>query len=230
MFTANESEPIPRESIDIFSVDRFYDRIMRSPISKTIETYKTARVLVIGMGGLGLPVAEALVRSTMIRELAIIDDDVLQQENLNRIGTVSELGEPKVEVAYRRLVQIRPINVIKINDKFTKDYARYLYRYNLIFDETDTLELLPLLLKYKTSNNAIISIKYDGFSRGTVFVNAKPFYFKPSDRYEIEPSTVFTANAITGLALYYILSHPFWDIVDMKKVISIDISKMVSWE
>ena len=70
---------------------------------------KAARVLVVGIGGVGSWCAEALVR-TGIGHITLVDDDVVAESNVNRQcpATATTIGRPKVEAMAERLVAINP--------------------------------------------------------------------------------------------------------------------------
>lgn len=74
-----------------------------------IEKLKKARVAVFGIGGVGGYVVEALARSG-VGTLDLIDNDRVSLTNLNRqiIATHSTIGEYKVDVAKRRILDIHP--------------------------------------------------------------------------------------------------------------------------
>ncbi|MBV8772413.1 MAG: HesA/MoeB/ThiF family protein [Deltaproteobacteria bacterium] len=61
-------------------------------------------VLIVGVGGLGVPAASAAVRAGILR-LGLIDPDPIELSNLHRqvIYAVSDIGEAKVAAAERRL-------------------------------------------------------------------------------------------------------------------------------
>jgi molybdopterin-synthase adenylyltransferase len=67
------------------------------------------RVLIVGVGGLGVPAAMALVRAG-VHKLGLIDPDPIELSNLARqvIYRVSDLGAPKVIAAARRLSESHP--------------------------------------------------------------------------------------------------------------------------
>lgn len=68
-----------------------------------------APVLVAGVGGVGAAVAEWLVRSGC-RNLHLADFDLLRESNLNRhpFAAQSTLGQPKLDAARDRLLDIAP--------------------------------------------------------------------------------------------------------------------------
>ncbi len=68
-----------------------------------------ARMLIIGMGGLGSPVAMYLAAAG-VGELVIVDDDVVDLSNLQRqiVHSSADIGRPKVESAQQRLNALNP--------------------------------------------------------------------------------------------------------------------------
>jgi len=68
-----------------------------------------ASALVIGLGGLGSPVAMYLAAAG-VGGLALVDDDQVDLSNLQRqvVHTTADIGRPKVESARDRLQQLNP--------------------------------------------------------------------------------------------------------------------------
>lgn len=79
----------------------------------------TARVAVIGMGGLGGTVADLLCRNG-VGSLVLVDGDRFEESNLNRQRFCANdtLGEAKVGAAKRQLRQINPATDISVFAEF----------------------------------------------------------------------------------------------------------------
>ena len=78
-----------------------------------------ARVLVVGMGGLGCPAAMYLAAAG-VGSLIIVDDDTVELTNLQRqiAHTERDLGQSKVESAKNTLAALNPeVDVLAINER-----------------------------------------------------------------------------------------------------------------
>ncbi|MBO5763603.1 MAG: tRNA threonylcarbamoyladenosine dehydratase [Lentisphaeria bacterium] len=73
------------------------------------ERLAQARVLVLGVGGVGGAAAEMLCRAG-IRHLTLVDGDVIEESNCNRqlFATAETIGMPKTQAASMRLLAIDP--------------------------------------------------------------------------------------------------------------------------
>ncbi|MBL1221420.1 tRNA threonylcarbamoyladenosine dehydratase [Chryseobacterium sp. L7] len=83
-----------------------------------LEKLNKAKVLVIGLGGVGSFAAEFLARAG-VGNMTIVDGDTVDITNINRQlpALHSTVGKHKVEVVAERLLDINPkINLIKINE------------------------------------------------------------------------------------------------------------------
>ena len=71
---------------------------------------KSARVVMIGAGGLGCPASETLVRAGL-GQVHLIDDDVIEASNLQRqtLFLPDDIGKPKALTAAQMLTRINPL-------------------------------------------------------------------------------------------------------------------------
>jgi molybdopterin-synthase adenylyltransferase len=105
------------------------------------EKLLNGKVLIIGAGGLGAPVALYLAAAG-VGHIGIIDADVVDLSNLQRqvIHFTPDIGRPKVESAKEKMNLINPdVKVTTYYDLFTKDNALDLIKdYDFIVDGTDS--------------------------------------------------------------------------------------------
>ena len=128
-----------------------------------------SRVLVIGMGGLGCPVAEFLTRSG-IGSIGIVDHDLVSLSNIHRQTLYDEkdLGKSKVNVAQKKLQNINSKTNINIfNFKLDKKkFIKIIKNYDYVVDGTDNFESKFLIndisLKYKKFLVTGAISKFDG--------------------------------------------------------------------
>jgi len=99
-----------------------------------------ASVAVIGAGGLGSPCIQYLAAAG-VGHLTLIDDDLVSLSNLQRqtlFGT-ADVGQPKVAVAARRVVQLNPdVTVVEVAERLAAENAsRLLCHHDVIADGSD---------------------------------------------------------------------------------------------
>jgi len=89
----------------------YWEHVIRNigPITfEEQEKIRTSKVAVLGVGGLGGPLAENLVRAGC-QNLVICDFDVFDESNLNRqICTIEDIGKRKIDVVEAFLRKIDP--------------------------------------------------------------------------------------------------------------------------
>jgi|TARA_B110000037_G_scaffold148477_1_gene167709 adenylyltransferase/sulfurtransferase len=139
-----------------------------------------SKVLIVGMGGLGCPVAEFLTRSG-IGVLGIVDHDLVSLSNIHRQSLYNEkdLNKSKVNVAKKKLKNIN--SKTKVNtynfrlDK--KNFIKIIKNYDYIVDGTDNFETKFLIndisLKYKKFLVTGAISKFDGHIFSFNFNNKK---------------------------------------------------------
>ena len=104
------------------------------------QRLKQARVLIIGAGGLGSPIALYLAAAG-IGHLGIVDADVVDRTNLQRqiLHGTGDIGRRKTESAVDRIAEINPnVSVTPYDVKLTSANALgILDEYDIIVDGTD---------------------------------------------------------------------------------------------
>ena len=111
----------------------------------SLEILKDKTVLVLGCGGVGGFVCEALVRSAIGRVI-IVDYDVVDETNINRqiIALESTIGRKKVDVLEERIKDINSsCEVVKIDKFITPSNIDELFSYNIDYfiDACDTVSV-----------------------------------------------------------------------------------------
>jgi molybdopterin/thiamine biosynthesis adenylyltransferase/rhodanese-related sulfurtransferase/molybdopterin converting factor small subunit len=101
---------------------------------------KAARVLCIGTGGLGSPLALYLTAAG-VGTLGLVDFDKVDESNLQRqiIHATPDIGRPKIDSAAEKLKALNPfVNVVKHETMLTSENALELFAdYDIIVDGTD---------------------------------------------------------------------------------------------
>lgn len=107
------------------------------------ERLKMARVLVVGVGGLGSSAALYLAAAG-VGAMGIVDADTVSLSNLNRqiLHDTADLGRPKTESAARRLKALNPaVNVIPYPERLTPERAaERVAMYDLVVECSDNFE------------------------------------------------------------------------------------------
>ena len=130
---------------------------------------KKAKVLIIGIGGLGCPLLTYLA-SSGINNIGIVDHDKVELGNLNRqiLFNTSDLGKYKVIQAKSKVIKIyKKIKIKTFKKKIsTKNINSILKDYSIICDGTDNFETRYLINDYcKSKKKILISgaiSKFDG--------------------------------------------------------------------
>ncbi len=124
-----------------------------------------AKVLCIGAGGLGSPIAMYLAAGG-IGTIGIIDDDIVDRSNLQRqiIHTDERIGMTKTDSAEFTLKALNPtVNVKKYNSRLTSDNIEEVFSgYDVIVDGSDNFATRYLV------NDACVKLKLPNV-HGSVF-------------------------------------------------------------
>ena len=109
-----------------------------------LQKLKSAKVLVVGLGGVGAYAAEQLCRAG-IGNMTIVDGDVVELSNRNRQlpALISNTGKPKAEIMAARFRDINPeINLTVVNDFIRDEKTTELLKsqsFDYVVDAIDTL-------------------------------------------------------------------------------------------
>ena len=120
--------------------------------SEKMKRLQNARVLVVGLGGVGAYAAEMLARSG-IGALTIVDADDVSETNINRqlVALHSTVGRPKAEILAARLQDINPQLRLTVLREYVRDEAtdRLLDggKFDYAVDAIDTLSPKVNLIK-----------------------------------------------------------------------------------
>lgn len=104
-----------------------------------------ARLLVVGLGGVGSWAAEMLCRAG-VGAFTLVDADVVDVTNVNRQmpALASTVGQPKCEVVAERLRAINPAVQLAVKQQFIEpgNITQLLdeFQYDFVVDAIDTLE------------------------------------------------------------------------------------------
>ena len=109
---------------------------------------KQAKVLIVGVGGLGCPVAEYLVRAG-IGNIGIVDNDIVNISNIHRqsLYDISDVKILKVKSAKNKLKKINSNTIIKsYNIRIDKTNIKKIIKdYDYIVDGSDNFQTKFLL-------------------------------------------------------------------------------------
>ena len=156
--------------LDLKDYERFEKQIILKKIGFAGQKkIKSAKVLIIGMGGLGCPLLTYLA-SSGICNIGIVDDDKIELSNLNRqiLFNFSDLGKYKVIQAKSKIKKIyNKIQIKTYRTKIKSQNIKSIFRnYDIICDGTDNFETRYLINdECKKSRKILISAaisKFDG--------------------------------------------------------------------
>jgi molybdopterin/thiamine biosynthesis adenylyltransferase len=140
----------------------------------------SSKVLIIGAGGLGSPVAEFLSRSG-VGSIGVVDDDKVSLSNLHRqsLYNTPDIGKFKVKIAKDKIKKINPntkvtIYKIRLNNN---NFKKIINDYDYIVDGSDNFKTKFLLndycLKFKKVLVTGAISKFDGHVFTFNFKNKK---------------------------------------------------------
>ncbi len=170
-----------KNSLKKSQVERFSRQLVLKNVgAKGQKKIMSSKVLIVGVGGLGCPAAENLVRAG-IGTIGLIDNDIVNLSNIHRqtLFNSKDIKKTKVSVAANKLRKINPITKIKTYKSRLNEnnIDKIIKNYEIIIDGSDNFKTKFLIndccmkLKKKLVTGAIS--KFDGHIFTFDFKNKK---------------------------------------------------------
>ena len=129
----------------------------------------SSKVLIVGAGGLGCPVADYLSRAG-VGTIGIADFDKINLSNIHRqnLYNSNDIGKYKVDVVKEKIKSINPLVKIKAYKKkiTEKNLSNIIKIFDIIVDGSDNFKTKFLLNKYSIKHKKIFIVgainKFDG--------------------------------------------------------------------
>ncbi|WP_396188496.1 ThiF family adenylyltransferase [Flavobacterium sp.] len=127
-----------------------------------LEKLRNAKVLVVGLGGVGSFAAEFLARAG-VGNMTIVDGDIVDITNINRQlpALHSTVGQPKVKIVGDRLLDINPeLNLIRVEEFLSPERAQEIVSpdFDYVLDCIDSITpKLNLIIAAKRKKVKVIS-------------------------------------------------------------------------
>ena len=159
-----------KNSLNKSEIERFSRQLVLKNIgAKGQKKILSSKILVVGVGGLGCPAAENLVRAG-IGTIGLIDNDIVNLSNIHRqsLFNSKDVKKLKVSVAAKKLKKINPLTKIKTyKSRLDKNNIQKIIKdYELIIDGSDNFKTKFLVndycIKYKKKLITGAISKFDG--------------------------------------------------------------------
>ena len=170
-----------KKSLNKTQVERFSRQIILKTIGpKGQKKILSSKILIVGVGGLGCPAAENLVRAG-VGTIGLIDNDTVNLSNIHRqsLFNSKDIKKSKVSVAAKKLKEINPLTKIKTyNVRLNKtNIEKIIKNYELIIDGSDNFKTKFLIndfcIKFKKKLITGAISKFDGHIFTFDFKNKK---------------------------------------------------------
>ena len=156
--------------LDIRDYERFEKQIILKKVGLAGQKkIKKAKILIIGMGGLGCPLLTYLA-SSGVCNIGIVDHDKVEMSNLNRqvLFNTSDIGKFKVNQAKLKIIKIyKKIKIKTFKIEISKKNINSIIKnFDIICDGTDNFNTRYLINDFCKKNKKILISaaisKFDG--------------------------------------------------------------------
>ena len=170
-----------KSSLNKSQIERFSRQIILKNVgAKGQKKILSSKILIVGVGGLGCPAAESLVRAG-IGTIGLIDNDIVNLSNIHRqsLFNSKDVKKFKVIVAAKKLKEINPSAKIKTyKSRLNKNNIENIIKnYEIIIDGSDNFKTKFLIndycIKYKKKLITGAISKFDGHIFTFDFKNKK---------------------------------------------------------
>ncbi len=123
-----------------------------------IDKLKDAKIIIIGLGGIGCPLSQYLV-SSGLKNLTLFDGDIVETSNLGRqiLYSLDDIGKYKSVTAKNRLLKTNPkCKITAYSENLSMKNINVLLGADIIIDTGDNWHLSKLINKFCVIN----SLKY----------------------------------------------------------------------
>ena len=157
-------------SLNKSQIERFSRQLVLKNIgAKGQKKIFSSKILVVGIGGLGCPAAESLVRAG-IGTIGLVDDDIINLSNIHRqsLFNSKDVKKSKVSVAAKKLKEINPLTKIRTYKSRLnkKNIENIIKNYEIIIDGSDNFKTKFLIndycIKFKKKLITGAISKFDG--------------------------------------------------------------------
>ena len=159
-----------RQNLNKSQIERFSRQLVLKDIGANGQKkILSSKILIVGVGGLGCPAAESLVRAG-IGTIGLIDNDIVNLSNIHRqsLFTSKDIKKSKVSIAAKRLREINPSSKIKIYKSRLEEnnIKKIIKDYEIIIDGSDNFKTKFLIndycIKFKKKLVTGAISKFDG--------------------------------------------------------------------
>ena len=145
---------------------KIIERYSRQIILKDVgiigqKAISRSKVLIVGLGGLGCPVADYLSRAG-IGTLGLVDFDKVNLSNIHRqsLYDSKDIGKFKVDTIKKKIKLINPFTKVKIFKKkiTNKNFDKIIKGFDIIVDGSDNFKTKFLINKFSLKYNKILIV------------------------------------------------------------------------
>ena len=129
--------------------------ILKNFNETNINKLNNAKIILIGLGGIGCPLSQYLV-SSGLKNITLFDGDLVEKTNLGRqiLYSIDDVGKYKSICAKNRLLKTNPYcKITTYSENLTETNINVLLDADIIIDTSDDWQLSKLINKFCVKNS-----------------------------------------------------------------------------